>query len=132
MEFRDFDDSLEEDDFTLFDISLDDDSRPFEKEVNGLLNYNFEDDSDFTLADVNSDELSIDEDAFFDENIEETLKKYNYDYKALMRELTTFIDYSELLEILNECGIKKEEYLNPTYITFEKVRDKIIHKNKSL
>lgn len=132
MEFRDFNDSLEEDDFTLSDISLDDDSRPFEKEVNGLLNYNFEDDSDFTLADVNSDELSIDEDAFFDENIEETLKKYNYDYKALMRELTTFIDYSELLEILNECGIKKEEYLNPTYITFEKVRDKIIHKNKSL
>ena len=108
MEFRDFDDSLEEDDFTLSDINLDDDSRPFEKEVNGLLNYNFEDDSDFTLADVNSDEWSIDEDAFFDENIEETLKKYNYDYKALMRELTTFIDYSELLEILNECGIKKE------------------------
>lgn len=132
MEFRDFNDSLEEDDFTLSDISLDNDSRPFEKEVNGLSNYNFEDDSDFTLADVNSDELSIDEDAFFDENIEETLKKYNYDYKALMRELTTFIDYSELLEILNECGIKKEEYLNPTYITFEKVRDKIIHKNKSL
>ena len=121
-----------EDDFTLDDVNVEENSKPLEKEVNYLSNYNLEEESDFTLADANPEEWSIDEDIFFDENIETTLKKYNYDYKALMRELTTFIDYSELLEILTECGIKKEEYLNPTYVTFEKVRDKIIHKNKSL
>ena len=73
------------------------------------------------------DDWEIEEDIFENQNIEDTLKRYNYDYKALMRELTTFIDYSRLLEILNECGITKEEYLNPTYVTFEKVRDKIIN-----
>ena len=73
--------------------------------------------------------IEIEEDIFEDENIEETLRKFNYDYKSLLRELTSFIDYSELVNILNECGIKKEEYLNPTYVTFEKIRDKVIHNN---
>ena len=80
----------------------------------------------------NENEFFIEEDIFADENIEATLKRYNYDYKTLMRELTTFIDYSKLLEILNEFNIKKEEYLNPTYVTFEKIREKIINnKDKS-
>lgn len=56
---------------------------------------------------ISVEEWVIDEDVFEDENIEETLIKYNYDYKALVRELTTFINYSELLKILNSCGIKK-------------------------
>ena len=82
--------------------------------------------------DINSqqdDAFEIDEDIFEDENIEDTLRKYNYDYKSLLRELTSYINYSDLINILNECGIRKEEYLNPTYVTFEKIRDKIIHNN---
>ena len=75
---------------------------------------------------VDDQKWCIEEEDFKNENIEETLRKYNYDYKALMQELTTFIDYSELLEILNSCGIKKVDYLNPTYVTFEKIRKKII------
>ena len=38
------------------------------------------------------EEWVIEEDIFEDKNIDETIKKYNYDYKTLMRELTTFID----------------------------------------
>ena len=83
-------------------------------------------------SNFNPEEWEIEEDIFEDDNIAETLKKYNYDYKSLMRELTTFIDYSKLLEILNECGIKKEEYLNPTYVTFEKIRNKIINGNQTI
>ena len=78
------------------------------------------------------EEWEIEEDIFEDKNIEKTLKRYNYDYKSLMRELTTFIDYSELLEILDKCGIKKNEYLNPTYITFEKIRNYIINNGKTI
>ena len=74
--------------------------------------------------------LSGDLDIFSDDNLEETLRQYNYDYKSLLRELTSFIDYSVLIEMLGELGIKKEEYLNPTYVTFEKIRNRII-KNRT-
>lgn len=85
----------------------------------------------YNMENIENEELYIEEDIFEDDNIETTLKKYNYDYKVLLRELTTLIDYSRLLEILNECGISKEEYQNPTYVTFEKIRDKIIHSGKT-
>ena len=76
--------------------------------------------------------LDEDADIFSDENIENTLREYNYDYKLLLRELTSFIDYSVLMEILSELGIKKEEYLAPTYVTFEKIRAAVINgKTKS-
>ena len=84
-----------------------------------------------SVSNNNIEEWEIEEDIFEDKNIEKTLKRYNYDYKSLMRELTTFIDYSELLEILDKCGIKKNEYLNPTYITFEKIRNYIINNGKT-
>ena len=95
--------------------------------------HNFEEEKSITKTEPSEEkdyEIEIDEDIFEDENIEETLRKFNYDYKSLLRELTSFIDYSELMELLNECGIRKEEYLNPTYVTFEKIRDKVIHNNR--
>jgi len=69
----------------------------------------------------------IEEDIFEDEKIEETLRRYNYDYKYLLRELTSFISYADLIDLLKECNITMEEYLNPTYEVFDIIRDKIIN-----
>ena len=69
-----------------------------------------------------SEEWSLDEKMFSDENIHEVVKKYNYDYKYLLREMSLYFDYNKLLEILNTLGISMNEYLNPTYEIFEKIR----------
>lgn len=84
-------------------------------------------DDDLIIEDISKEEWCLDEDMFKDENIAETIKKYNYDYKYLMRELSLYLSYDELLEILNLSGVSMSEYLSPTYDTFEKVRNYIIN-----
>ena len=82
---------------------------------------------DIVIQDESNEDWFLDEEMFKDENINETIKQYNYDYKSLMRELSLFLSYDRLLEILNQCKVSMNEYLNPTYETFDKVRDAIIN-----
>ncbi len=88
-----------------------------------------EDNDFYKPLDNDEDEWILDAEKFNDENIQEVVKKYNYDYKYLLRELSLYIDYNTLLEILNTLGIAKNEYLNPTYETFEKIRSYAIKEN---
>ena len=76
-----------------------------------------------------NDDMMVDYDMFFDDKIQEVLKKYNYDYKFLLRELSSYLDYDELIEILKTLNISMNEYLNPTYEIFDKIRLFVIKEN---
>jgi hypothetical protein len=59
--------------------------------------------------------------------IENTLKKYNYDYNRLLKRLTCKFDNDKLSKILRDCLISVEDYYNPTAKTFEILRNYIIY-----
>ena len=120
MEFKEFSNPEEENYDIKSSLSNYGEAKPRKDESNPLLDEFLEED-EVMLGNF------IEEDIFEDDKIEETLRKYNYDYKLLLRELTSFISYGELQELLRECDIKMEEYLNPTYETFDIMRDRIIN-----
>ena len=63
--------------------------------------------------DNNLNDWNIDENMFSDENIGEVEKKYNYDYKFLLRELSLYVDYSKLIEIFYRSN--NIEYIRNIY-----------------
>lgn len=78
------------------------------------------------------EDVELEEDIFEDYNIEDTLKRYNYNYGELIKILIFGINYDELMEILGECNISPEELRHPDAETFERLRKRIIHgKSKS-
>jgi hypothetical protein len=56
------------------------------------------------------------------EYIEHTLKKYNYDYKRLMKRLTFKMSMDELQKAVKACDLDPELYYNPTKESFETMR----------
>ena len=61
------------------------------------------------------------------DEIEGTLKKYNYDYSRLLKRLTYRYKDDTLGEVLKACLIDGEDYNNPTAKTFEILRKYIIY-----
>ena len=77
----------------------------------------------------NNSNINIDVDMFSDDNIDNTVKEYNYDYGRLVRMLTTMVDSSLLEEIIGECELETINIINPTKETFEVLRQRIINGN---
>ena len=65
---------------------------------------------------------------FSDDNIENTLKTYNYDYGRLVRIMTSLIDSGELEEIAYDCKVATIDYIKPSSEMFEELRQRIINK----
>jgi hypothetical protein len=65
---------------------------------------------------------------FSDDNIENTLKTYNYDYGRLVRIMTSLIDSEELEEIAYDCKVATIDYIKPSVETFEELRQRVINK----
>lgn len=65
---------------------------------------------------------------FSDDNIENTLKTYNYDYGRLVRIMTSLIDSEELEEIAYDCKVATIDYIKPSVDTFEELRQRVINK----
>ncbi len=77
----------------------------------------------------NNSNINIDVDMFSDDNIDNTVKEYNYDYGRLVRMLTTMVDSSLLEEIIGECELEIINIINPNKETFEVLRQRIINGN---
>lgn len=69
----------------------------------------------------------LEEDIFEDYNIEDTLRRHNYNYGELIKNLLYGIDYDELMEILSECNINQDDLNHPSAEVFETLRNRIIN-----
>lgn len=65
-----------------------------------------------------------------DEHIENTLRKYHYNYGRLMKRLVFNMSDENIKEALESCGISDIEYRNPSPTVFENMRDYVFNKKK--
>ena len=79
---------------------------------------------------LDQEDLELEEDIFEDENIQETLQKYNYDYQTLVMMLFAFSGDDEIIETLEACGLTQNDYYHPTAETFELMRNHMINSHK--
>lgn len=66
-------------------------------------------------------------DMFSDENIDNMISTYRFDYAKIMHMVALFVDPGSLPSILSECGIPIESFFNPTEEQCETLRQRIIN-----
>ncbi len=75
--------------------------------------------------------INMDEDIFLKEPyLENTLRKYHYNYKRLLNRLIYNLSEEEILDALNECNISQEQLSNPSPEVFESLRRYILYGRK--
>ena len=67
--------------------------------------------------------IDVIDDIFEDDNIENTLKTYNYDYNLLIKLLFSLCTDEQVEEALETCGLSQGDYYYPTAETFEILRN---------
>ena len=118
-EFNEFP-NLEEEDFDI-KSSLEDNNTgsnvQSEEDYSDLMD---KEDDDNINGDFYKDVI---DDIFEDDNIENTLKTYNYDYNLLIKLLFSLCTDEQVEEALEACGLNQDDYYYPTAETFEILRN---------
>jgi hypothetical protein len=75
-------------------------------------------------------EIEISMNMFSDENIDQTVIKYNHDYGRLIRMLTIFIDSETLQDYLYDINADALGFLNPSKDLFEELRQLVVNNKR--